>query len=60
MKLRQVKSQDKNGLPTAPDTGTSASELPPPAANSDADAELQNQQKNADQEVQKAPPNPGK
>ena len=49
----------KNGLPKAPDTGTTAGEVPAPQPDADADGELQNQQKDAEtaeQDVQKGSP----
>jgi hypothetical protein len=52
-------NQGKNGLPKAPDTGTTAGEVPPPAADAGADADLQNVQKNADQEEQEVQKGPG-
>lgn len=39
----------KNGLPKAPDTSTTGGEVPPPAPDSDAASELQDQQKSAEQ-----------
>jgi hypothetical protein len=45
-------NQGKNGLPAAPDTGTSGGEIAPPTPDSTAEAELQNQQKNADEMAQ--------
>lgn len=52
-------NQGKNGLPKAPDTTTTAGEVPPPAADAGAEAELQSVQKNADQEEQEVQKNPG-
>jgi hypothetical protein len=49
----------KNGLPKAPDTATTAGEVPAPQPDSDAGSELQSQQKDAEgaeQEVQKGSP----
>jgi hypothetical protein len=49
----------KNGLPKAPDTGTTAGEVPAPQPDADAGDELQNQQKDAEsaeQDVQKGSP----
>jgi hypothetical protein len=49
----------KNGLPKAPDTGTTGGEVPAPQPDADADGELQNQQKDAEsaeQDVQKGSP----
>jgi hypothetical protein len=44
-----AENQGKNGLPKAPDTSTVGGEVPPPQADNDADGELQNQQKDAEQ-----------
>ena len=52
-------NQGKNGLPKAPDNTTTAGEVPPPAADAGAEAELQGVQKNADQEEQEVQKNPG-
>jgi len=41
--------QGKDGLPKAPDTGTTAGEVPPPQPDADADSELQQEQNDADQ-----------
>lgn len=41
--------QGKNGLPKAPDTGTTAGEVPPPQPDADADSQLQQEQNDADQ-----------
>lgn len=52
----------KNGLPKAPDTGTTAGEVPAPQPDADAGDELQNQQKDAEsaeQDVQKSSGAPG-
>jgi hypothetical protein len=42
-------NQGKSGLPNAPDTSTTAGEVPPPAPDASAEADLEDQQKNADQ-----------
>jgi hypothetical protein len=42
-------NQGKNGLPSAPDTATTGGEVPPPAPDASAEADLQQQQKSADQ-----------
>jgi hypothetical protein len=42
-------NQGKGGLPTAPDTGTSAGEVPPVTPDADVASELQDQQLQADQ-----------
>jgi hypothetical protein len=42
-------NQGKNGMPSAPDTTTTAGEVPPPAPDASAEADLQQQQKSADQ-----------
>lgn len=47
-----AENQGKNGLPEAPNTETSASEVPLPTADPDAENELNSQQKNAEQEEQ--------
>jgi hypothetical protein len=47
-----AENQGKNGLPEAPSTETSAGEVPPPTADPNAEAELNSQQKNAEQEEQ--------
>lgn len=39
----------KDGLPTAPDTKTTAGEVPPPAPDTNVDSDLQQTQKDADQ-----------
>lgn len=52
----------KNGLPKAPDTATSNGEVAPPTPDAGADADLQDQQKSAEQaeqDVQKGSPSPG-
>ncbi len=41
--------QGKDGLPAAPDTGTTAGEVPAPAADTNVDNDLAQQQKDADQ-----------
>ncbi|HEY2498534.1 MAG TPA: hypothetical protein VGK24_15845 [Candidatus Angelobacter sp.] len=54
-----AENQGKNGLPKAPDTGTTAGEVPAPQPDADAGDELQNQQKDAEsaeQGVQKGSP----
>ena len=51
-------NQGKNGLPKAPDTGTTAGEVPAPQPDADTDSQLQDQQKDAEsteKEIQKAP-----
>ena len=48
--LKELASkQGKNGLPAAPDTKTTGGEVPPPAADSNADKDLDQAQKDADQ-----------
>jgi hypothetical protein len=42
----------QGGLPTAPDTGTTAGEVPPPPPDPNAQSALQDQQKEADQSEQ--------
>ena len=52
-------NQGKNGLPSAPDTGTVAGEVPPAQPDTNASSDLQNEQTQADKterEVQKRPP----
>jgi hypothetical protein len=44
-----AENSGKNGLPAAPDTTTTAGEVPPPTADNNVDSELQEQQKEADQ-----------
>ena len=44
-----AQKQGKGGLPKAPDTGTTASDVPPPAPDTDAAQELTEQEKAADQ-----------
>jgi len=44
-----AEKQGKNGLPSSPDTSTTAGEVPAPTADNDAVAKLQDQQKAADQ-----------
>jgi len=44
----------KNGLPTAPDTKTTAGEVPEPAPDSNAVSDLQQTQKDADQAEEEA------
>lgn len=49
----------KDGLPNAPDTTTTAGEVPAPQPDTDAEGELQNQQKDAEgaeREIQKGAP----
>ncbi|HEY1801453.1 MAG TPA: hypothetical protein VGG46_11010 [Terriglobales bacterium] len=41
--------QGKDGLPKAPDTGTTAGEVAPPQPDADADSQLQQEQNEADQ-----------
>jgi hypothetical protein len=41
--------QGKDGLPKAPDAGTTAGEVPPPQPDADADGQLQQEQNDADQ-----------
>lgn len=41
--------QGKDGLPAAPDTHTTAGEVPPPSADTNVGSDLQTQQKDADQ-----------
>ena len=43
-----TEKQGKGGLPKAPDTGTTASDVPPPAPDTDAAQELTEQEKAAD------------
>jgi hypothetical protein len=47
-------NQGKNGLPAAPDTGTSEGEVGQPAPDMNAATEITNQQKSADQMEQQA------
>jgi hypothetical protein len=49
----------KNGLPAAPDTSTKGGEVPPPAADTNVDSELQQQQKDADQTEAEVPKDAG-
>jgi hypothetical protein len=42
-------NQGKNGLPKAPDTTTTAGEVPPPSADTNVDKDLQQAEKDADQ-----------
>jgi len=44
-----AQKQGKGGLPKAPDTGTTASDVPPPAPDTDAAKELTDQEKAADE-----------
>jgi hypothetical protein len=44
-----AENSGKNGLPAAPDTTTKGGEVPPPAADTNVDSELQQAQKDADQ-----------
>jgi hypothetical protein len=44
-----AEKQGKGGLPRAPDTGTTASDVPPPSPDTDAEQELTQQEKAADQ-----------
>ena len=44
-----AEKQGKGGLPKAPDTGTTASDVPPPSPDTDAAQELTEQEKAADQ-----------
>ena len=47
-----AKKQGTGGIPKAPDTGTSASDVPPPPADTSAEKTLQDQQQSADQTEQ--------
>lgn len=48
--MKQLAAQQgKNGLPKAPDSGTTAGEVPPPQPDADADSQLQQEQNDADQ-----------
>ena len=49
----------KNGLPKAPDTGTTGGEVPAPQPDADADNELQGQQKDAESAEQAVQGSPG-
>jgi hypothetical protein len=44
-----AKKQGTDGMPSAPDTGTVASAVPPPAPDTTAEKTLQDQQQAADQ-----------
>ena len=44
-----AEKQGKGGLPKAPDTGTTASDVPPPSPDTNAEQELTEQEKAADQ-----------
>jgi hypothetical protein len=44
-----AENSGKNGLPKAPDTTTTAGEVPPPTADANVDNDLQEQQKDADE-----------
>ena len=44
-----AKKQGTGGMPKAPDTGTSPSDIPPPAPDNTAEKQLQDQQQQADQ-----------
>lgn len=44
-----AKKQGTGGTPKAPDTGTAASDVPPPAPDTSAEKTLQDQQQAADQ-----------
>ena len=44
-----AEKQGKGGLPRAPDTGTTASDVPPPSPDTNAEQELTEQEKAADQ-----------
>jgi len=44
-----AEKQGKGGLPRAPDTGTTASDVPPPSPDTNAEQELNEQEKAADQ-----------
>jgi len=50
--LKQLAANQGKGLPTAPDTTMVASEVPPAAPDTNADSEIQNQRKQADQTEQ--------
>lgn len=55
-------NQGKNGLPAAPDTGTTAGDVPAPTPDATTDAELQDEQKAADKaeaDVKASGPSPG-
>jgi len=44
-----AENSGKNGVPPAPDTGTTAGEVPAPTPDANVDSDLQQQQKDADQ-----------
>ncbi|MFI5089314.1 MAG: hypothetical protein ACHP7P_04575 [Terriglobales bacterium] len=44
-----AENSGKNGVPAAPDTGTTAGEVPAPTPDANVDSDLQQQQKDADQ-----------
>jgi hypothetical protein len=44
-----AENSGKNGLPKAPDTSTTAGEVPPPTPDANVDSDLQQQEKEADQ-----------
>lgn len=44
-----AENSGKNGVPAAPDTGTTAGEVPAPTPDNNVDSDLQQQQKDADQ-----------
>ncbi|MGO9439804.1 MAG: hypothetical protein ACLPXM_04600 [Terriglobales bacterium] len=44
-----AENSGKNGVPAAPDTGTTAGEVPAPTPDTNVDSDLQQQQKDADQ-----------
>jgi len=44
-----AENSGKNGVPAAPDTGTTAGEVPAPTPDTNVDSDLQQQQKEADQ-----------
>jgi hypothetical protein len=54
-----AENSGKNGLPAAPDTSTKGGEVPPPAADTNVDSELQQAQKDADQAEAEVPKDSG-
>jgi hypothetical protein len=54
-----AENSGKNGLPAAPDTTTKGGEVPPPAADTNVDSELQQAQKDADQAEAEVPQDSG-
>jgi hypothetical protein len=54
-----AENSGKNGVPAAPDTSTTAGEVPPPTPDANVESDLQQQEKEADQTEAEVSQNPG-